>query len=786
MKIITVSLADIEGVPHGSASANTNVKVTARYTSAVVLADGRIIPQAVKGKQLANTGVREFEVYASDDPAIAVESQGFAIRFEAHVSNVRGEKGVTYTRTVKPLMATTSPASLGKLAAAEPVPAKWVSVADFAADLTATAEQASAAAQSAQADASQSAADADAALVLTQQAQAAALEIPDANTAAMIGNPATETSAAFVEKAATIALGVRADSFRASTAGGDKTAELAAFLNDPTLTGKRRLIGDFTLTDKVTAPAGAWVDAARATLIQSGNSKAMLSIGTNARVRGLRLIGKTTDYVPGEGSFSTASRGIEINGDDVLIEDVYCEGIASAGIYQITGNRTQIHGVRIVGVNGKSGIAIPAQDAACMGIYLADGADATVTDYRVAGVSMGLISSQTTPGLTVRGVRATDVVGQHVLYLQHPTRMTVSDVISTGHHIHVVKVQVHQLSGGTNPGPYSGLSISDVTGIGGTDAVVMIANSDANLTTSTARIRNARVRGVTAVGSARLIYVGSTRDAHISGLVGRDLTSDAITVIDAQDTTVQGVTVDGGGATGVQFLSKTGSSTQRVTIDGADFRNVGRVARPYAVWVNDASAQDVTLRSINATSTEGLTQHGLLWSAGDVRSAKFRSNRASGMTGQEWRFAAATTSPPAEWKDMPGRTLNLTGTLPLPTASAGALTTYTATALPTSGVYVAGDTIRNSAPTPGGVVEWVITTPGGMHSGVWAASTAYALGTFVRTAAGRILEVTTAGTSGASEPTVPAFGATVTDGSVVWTYRATGPATAKVSVTAAT
>ena len=54
-------------------------------------------------------------------------------------------------------------------------------------------------------------------------------------------------------------------------------------------------------------------------------------------------------------------------------------------------------------------------------------------------------------------------------------------------------------------------------------------------------------------------------------------------------------------------------------------------------------------------------------------------------------------------------------------------------------------------------------------STAWAAATAYAVGDQVRLAAGEFVEVTTAGTSGATVPTVPtAIGGTVDDGTVTW------------------
>lgn len=70
--------------------------------------------------------------------------------------------------------------------------------------------------------------------------------------------------------------------------------------------------------------------------------------------------------------------------------------------------------------------------------------------------------------------------------------------------------------------------------------------------------------------------------------------------------------------------------------------------------------------------------------------------------------------------------------------------------------------------------EYFYVIPDPASNNVWAANTAYALGTRVNPASLKTLyaEVTTAGTSGATEPVWPKTkGATVTDGTVVWTMR---------------
>lgn len=120
MKTLTVSLADLEGQPHGSHSAATNVTVSARYTSPLVMADGIVIPAAIKSKQLPATGSVSFEVYASDDTAVATASQGFAVVVTAEGKSLRGERAWRVERTVKLLMNTASPVALGSLAEAFP------------------------------------------------------------------------------------------------------------------------------------------------------------------------------------------------------------------------------------------------------------------------------------------------------------------------------------------------------------------------------------------------------------------------------------------------------------------------------------------------------------------------------------------------------------------------------------------------------------------------------------------------------------------------------------------
>ena len=191
MKTLSVGLDDLEGVPHGTTGARTQVEVTAAYTHDVVLTSGRIVPRAIKAKPLpAPSGTVTFQVYESDSSAVAPESQGFAIRVTATLRPTRGGSPVSVTRTVKVLTSTPTVGSpavvhLGTLPPAEGLPRGWVSVAEMQAALDAQTTAAQ-----------QAAADADAAATRAENAEQAKFLTQDEGVAALIDNPATDTVAA--------------------------------------------------------------------------------------------------------------------------------------------------------------------------------------------------------------------------------------------------------------------------------------------------------------------------------------------------------------------------------------------------------------------------------------------------------------------------------------------------------------------------------------------------------------------------------------------------------------
>lgn len=182
-------------------------------------------------------------------------------------------------------------------------------------------------AQAAADSSAQSAADADAAVTLAQQAQAAALEVPDANTAAMIGNPATDTHAALLAQMPHVdvrAYGVVLDGATDNAAAFQAACDAARNLGKPLLIPA----GDLWWTGVVTAYTSIRCEG---TLIYDQSAANSLVIGrtlTRVTIPGTSLGGLT------KGSTSlTGTGGVRGTIELVSTEELIRRDISGAPTY---------------------------------------------------------------------------------------------------------------------------------------------------------------------------------------------------------------------------------------------------------------------------------------------------------------------------------------------------------------------------------------------------------------------------------------------------------------------
>ena len=610
----------------------------------------------------------------------------------------------------------------------------------------------------------------------------------------------------FLSKLPTIALGVKTDAFRLTTSSdGDQSAALAAFFADATLSGIRRIAGTVMLGSTVRVPSGVTVDARRATFQQTTPKTVLLKVASGSRISGGKFVGLSTDYVAGTNT-SPASIAIYCDGpatspDTTAIEDVTTIGFAGAGVYGLNA-KVLIDGCEFYGVHNLNGIIIPSLDSSCFGLYLNGGCDdAIVRDSHFENTSIGLIGSMDSHRMTLSGLRFKNIPGQHGAYLQNGTGLLVSDIGGDNVNLNLVKLQ----QGSSAMEDAQAPSFTSVTGRSIGDCVLSINNianslpEFGNTLAGSYKIYSATVAKITGYNSGRLLYLGSLRGGVVSDAVGYNCGSDGLTILDCQDLLAENVVMNTTGNVGVRFTTATGAQNQRITLRGARTNNPGnsgQAGQGYGVFVVGDSTgndgRDITIDGLQAYATNGKMQSGLLVSAtANQESLKVRNSSVRGFSSRAYQLASATRDL-AEWSnnDSGGSgtsTLNFPVGRPVRTGSVGDGFRYVCNSLPTSGVFLNGDRIEISPVVPGGVAQYVCTATGGCFSGMWTASKDYTVGTYVRTAPGRVIQCIVAGTSGTVEPVVSgAVGsATFVDGGVTWQYMASAPATLKATSTVA-
>lgn len=338
------------------------------------------------------------------------------------------------------------------------------------------------------------------------------------------------------------------------------------------------------------------------------------------------------------------------------------------------------------------------------------------------------------------------------------------------------------LGGDLTIGGSGGVALSGGVGLGGGDRTLTI-----NTTGGTATIAGA----IGSSSSGNTLFFAGSKDLTFNAInAGTTATGTEPITIDFNDAgrtykfnsssgSFQGTTRLRGGALVVGNTSPFGAASATLHISGGQIRTSGSSSRTVAQsLILDGST------IFGSSDTGALTFTGLTTIASDSAVAASKSTVFGGglawSANRQWTFDSGSTSVTVRGPLSGGsNTLTLSGTGT--NVLFGDSTALTGTS---GGIVVDGPTV-NFAGTGSSFTGGVTAKSGTVHLGassrptsVWTASTARALGVIVvpTSANGLFYEVTTAGTSGTDEPdfagaTTP--GATLSDGTIVYTVRAT-------------
>lgn len=304
-----------------------------------------------------------------------------------------------------------------------------------------------------------------------------------------------------------------------------------------------------------------------------------------------------------------------------------------------------------------------------------------------------------------------------------------------------------------------------------------------------ARITESRSEDyATAAGNttARYALLVSSTDSHVSLRDNTFTTRDNLST----EPSVKFSGVGGGGAAAVKIEMENNRFDGYVEIDTVDVFDIGSTFSGTASGGNGV----VNGRLLSANQKNQSFKDAFVSSnqTPELPGAKFKRNSSVPVTFErvpvantsEWQGFQHSDDAGTVWGRLGLRTTNATagkeGAAHLIAARAdGAFKQINiglGSTAPLTGVWNANDRIFTTAAAVGSPKGWINTATGGASSTTRADATAYAAGVWAKwPTSTTVWECTTAGTSttGAPDITGKAVGQTVTDGTVVWTMRAT-------------
>lgn len=491
-------------------------------------------------------------------------------------------------------------------------------------------------------------------------------------------------------------------------ASGDSTDTLNAFLAAASPAGVKRLIGSFSVAGTIAVPAGAYVDLSAATITQTASSTATLDLAAGATILGGKIVGKGADYVAGVTGLPAAV-GVRVAANDVTVIGTTLTNHAGAGIFVSACSGFRASNVKVVGLGSPT---IPANDSSQFGIYVNAGCtDLTFSQVDVSKVSIGFISSYDTTHLTVNGIRAHDIPGQHGVYIQNGNGLNLANADVWNCNMNGVKLQINA----TATTDMLGTAVTNVTATSCADTGLTVNNVDAALTR---KWRGVTISNVTAISCGRGLYLGSLRGAVISAVTVYNSNLDAITFVDSQNVAMNGAVVDTSGRAAIRFTGVANGSNDGITVSTLRTNNPGQnntAGNLSGIYVNQCA--NLQLNQWRANSSNGFTDYSLFFASATAAEQQGLTLRNCDLAGAVSGYEIRLMAGPVAVREFDNIKLAANQVLNYPTAlvtrvgSVGINTIYASNAIPASG-GIRGDICWNNTPAASGAPGWVCVAAG--------------------------------------------------------------------------
>ena len=474
--------------------------------------------------------------------------------------------------------------------------------------------------------------------------------------------------------------------------------------------------GTFSLSGPINVPSNSDIDLAQAVITQVADLTPVLVVNNadNVRIRNLRAIGKTTDYVNDSSVYHAAAVRITGTSSDVRVLDCVFLGMAGLGVF--IGGATSDVVVRGCRMSGPGPAFI--KSSTCnysAGVAVYPGATRWSVEHNdISAFAQGIVTGDNMVDVRIIGNLIHDIPGQHGLYLETMTGGVIANNIIHNTGLTGMKIQV-----GT---------------IGATDGSNIVVHGNA--------FRGTGAQGILLVnpvgGPARFRHVAVT-DNLIHGAAGHGIEARAAVGLHVADNIISGIS--GGAGVRVEACSRVSIVDNRVdTVSqmGVDIRSTqdyevrgNRITNPatgngssteWGIGIDGASTTRGIIEGNRITDTLGNMRYGIaafgsVASTPDLSSHVFRNNYAAGAT--DYGYRGAGPSVVREWSNnaFSGATGAILGA---PTSGSGQVATQAfGSRAPLTGAHSRGEIVWNTAPAARGMIGWVCIAAG--TPGIWKA-----------------------------------------------------------------
>lgn len=415
--------------------------------------------------------------------------------------------------------------------------------------------------------------------------------------------------------------------------GTDQTAALTSALSSAATFGLwLQLSGNYVITGQILPVTGAKLDGTGGSITQTTNLKSAIQITskTNVRIKNLRLLGKTTDYVNNSSVYLACAVGINGTSSDIVIDNCQFLGWAGAGVYATgTCSNLRISNTVMTGA-GPTYILNNTYNFSGGVIIDPNITDWTVRNCDISAFSQGVVTGDNIASVQIMGNLIHDIPGQHGLYLESMLGGIVADNIIWNCALSGMKIQI-----GT---------------VGAID-------------TKNVKVDNNVIRNVGAQGILLTNPVGGTprfREMAITGNAISSATGGGIEVnncvgVHISDNTVfassfgmrvqnsSQVTVDSGQLSGLTLSGLAILSSQDVSVDSVRIKDVGSASiatDQFGIRIDGPTTDSLSIRSVKITDANSKMTSGIYVIAGVSTGMDFIDNDVSGGT-YGWRLQTA-------------------------------------------------------------------------------------------------------------------------------------------------